>query len=64
MFVPQCSHIIAIDTARSDAGRPEMEEVEAVACAVQNLALSAHTYGLGAAGKRGPAQAKTHWVAA
>ena len=43
----QCSHIIAIGMHRSDAGLPEIEEVEAVACAVQNLALSAHAYGLG-----------------
>ncbi|RYY09459.1 MAG: nitroreductase [Cytophagaceae bacterium] len=98
-----CSHIIAIGMKRVDEGLPEIEEVEAVACAVQNLALSAHAYGLGgfwssggvtyneaakaffglgpadkllgffnlgyvrtpgAAGKRGPVQDKTHWVAA
>ncbi|MDJ0366418.1 nitroreductase [Hymenobacter sp. H14-R3] len=99
---PQCSHIIALGMARSPGGPPEIEEVEAVACAVQNLALSAHAYGLGgfwssggvtyteaakaffglgpedkllgffnlgyvrtpgSAGKRGPVQAKTRWVA-
>ena len=41
-----CSHIIALGLHRS-ASLPEIEEVEAVACAVQNLALSAHAYGLG-----------------
>jgi nitroreductase len=44
---PQCSHIIAIGMKRVDEGLPEIEEIEAVACAVQNLALSAHAYGLG-----------------
>jgi nitroreductase len=44
---PQCSHIIAIGMHRTDEGLPEIEEIEAVACAVQNLALSAHAYGLG-----------------
>ncbi len=43
---PQCSHIIALGMRRS-ADLPEIEDVEAVACAVQNLALSAHAYGLG-----------------
>jgi nitroreductase len=43
----QCSHIIAIGMKRVDEGLPEIEEIEAVACAVQNLALSAHAYGLG-----------------
>lgn len=43
----QCSHVIAIGMKRVDPGLPEIEEVEAVACAVQNLALSAHAYGLG-----------------
>ena len=41
-----CSHVIALALHRH-AGLPEIEEVEAVACAVQNLALSAHAYGLG-----------------
>ena len=44
---PQCSHVIAIGMKRVDQGLPEIEEIEAVACAVQNLALSAHAYGLG-----------------
>jgi nitroreductase len=43
---PQCSHIIALGLKRS-ADLPEIEDVEAVACAVQNLALSAHAHGLG-----------------
>jgi len=43
---PQCSHIIALGMQRSD-DLPEIEDVEAVACAVQNLALSAHAYSLG-----------------
>jgi nitroreductase len=43
---PQCSHIIALGLHRSE-DLPEIEDVEAVACAVQNLALSAHAYGLG-----------------
>ena len=43
----QCSHVIALAMHRSDSGLPEIEEVEAVACAVQNLALSTHAYGLG-----------------
>jgi len=43
---PQCSHIIALGMQRSE-DLPEIEDVEAVACAVQNLALSAHAYGLG-----------------
>ena len=44
---PLCSHIIAIGMKRVDTDLPEIEEIEAVACAVQNLALSAHAYGLG-----------------
>ncbi|WP_157887063.1 hypothetical protein [Hymenobacter sp. PAMC 26628] len=32
---------------RMDQNLPEIAEVEALACAVQNLALSAHAYGLG-----------------
>ncbi|NML66133.1 nitroreductase [Hymenobacter sp. RP-2-7] len=42
----RCSHVIALGLHR-DPSLPEIEEVEAVACAVQNLALSAHAYGLG-----------------
>jgi len=43
---PRCSHVIAI-AMRPDPSLPEVEEVAATACAVQNLALSAHAYGLG-----------------
>jgi nitroreductase len=42
------SHIIAICMKRSLARRiPEIEEIEAVACAVQNIYLSVTAYGLG-----------------
>ncbi len=42
------SHIIAICMKRSVARRiPEIEEIEAVACAVQNIYLSVAAYGLG-----------------
>ncbi len=44
---PQCSHVIAIAMKRTEPRLPEIEEIEAVACAVQNLHLSAHAYGLG-----------------
>jgi nitroreductase len=45
----KCSHIISIGMHRStDVPIPEIEEVAAVACAVQNILLSAHAYGLGA----------------
>lgn len=44
---PQCSHVIAIGLRRTALDLPEIEEVAAVACAVQNLHLSAHAYGLG-----------------
>ena len=43
---PRCSHIIAL-AMHPDPSLPEIEEAEATACAVQNLALSAHAYGLG-----------------
>lgn len=42
----QCSHIIAIGLQRHPVV-PEMEEIAAVACAVQNLYLSTTAYGLG-----------------
>jgi nitroreductase len=43
------SHIIAIGMHRShEVILPEIEDVSAVACAVQNILLSAHAYGLGA----------------
>lgn len=45
----QCSHVISIGMKRQIKGKiPEIEEVEAVACAVQNMYLSATTYGIGA----------------
>lgn len=44
----ECSHVIAIILRRStQAGIPEMEEIAAVACAVENLWLSLAVYGLG-----------------
>ncbi len=43
---PMCSHIIAIGMKRSGLV-PEIEEIEAVSCAVQNLFLSVVAYGLG-----------------
>lgn len=42
----RCSHVIAIGLKRHPEV-PEVEEIEAVACAVQNLHLSATAYGLG-----------------
>ena len=45
----KCSHIISIGMHRAeDSPIPEIEEIEAVSCAVQNILLSAHAYGLGA----------------
>lgn len=42
------SHIIAIGMKRTNTKKiREIEDIEAVACAVQNLALSVHAYGLG-----------------
>ncbi|MEO8771754.1 MAG: nitroreductase [Ferruginibacter sp.] len=42
------SHIIAIGMKRTTTKRiPEIEDVEAVACAVQNIYLSVTAYGLG-----------------
>ena len=43
-----CSHIIAIIMRRSEPGSiPEMEEIAAVSCAVENIYLSLSPYGLG-----------------
>ena len=43
------SHVIAIVMKRQESGKiPEIEEVEAVACAVQNMYLTATAYGVGA----------------
>jgi nitroreductase len=45
---PQCSHVIAIVMRRStEVNIPEVEEIAATACAVQNLYLSVTAYGLG-----------------
>lgn len=44
----QSSVIIAVCMDRTvDTGIPEIEEVEAVACAIQNMALTCTAYGLG-----------------
>lgn len=44
----KASHIISLATKRSTKkGIPEMEDIEAVACAVQNIYLSVTAYGLG-----------------
>lgn len=44
----KCSHIISIGMHRDGKALiPEIEEVAAVACAVQNILLSIHAYGLG-----------------
>lgn len=43
----QASHVIAIGMKRQDSEKiPEIEEVEAVACAVQNLHLAATAHGI------------------
>ncbi len=45
----KCSHIIAIGVHHAPGSPvPEIEEVAAVSCAVQNILLSAPAYGLGA----------------
>ncbi|MBC7886333.1 MAG: nitroreductase [Ferruginibacter sp.] len=42
------SHIISIGMKRTPGGQiPEIEDIEAVACAVQNMYLSVAAYGLG-----------------
>jgi nitroreductase len=44
----KCSHVIAIGLKRSASSLiPEMEEIAAVACAVENIYLSVTAYGLG-----------------
>jgi nitroreductase len=44
----KASHIIAIGMKRTTTKRiPEIEDIEAVACAVQNIYLSVTAYGLG-----------------
>ena len=45
----QCSHIISIGMKRQESKKiAEIEEIEAVACAVQNMFLTATAYGVGA----------------
>ena len=42
------SHVIAIGMKRNEANKlPEIEEIEATACAVQNMFLTVTAYGLG-----------------
>ena len=41
------SHIISIGMKRNTGTIPEIEDIEAVACAVQNIYLSVAAYGLG-----------------
>ncbi len=44
----KCSHIISIGMKRPESKKfPEIEEIEAVACAVQNMYLTAAAYGIG-----------------
>jgi len=54
----RASHAIALFMARHGGGAPtkipEIEEVEAVACAGQNMQLTAHAHGLGAFWSTGP----------
>ena len=42
-----CSHVIAIGCKRSVGIIPELEEIAAVSCAVQNIYLSLDAYGIG-----------------
>ncbi len=42
-----CSHVIAIGCKRSIGVIPELEEVAAVSCAVQNIYLSLDAHGIG-----------------
>lgn len=45
--VLNCSHVIVICMERQKAEKiPEIEEIEAVACSVQNMALTATAYGI------------------
>lgn len=43
---PQCSHVIAIGLKRNDTV-PEIEEIAAVSCAIENIYLSLAPYGIG-----------------
>jgi len=69
------SHVISIGMKRSGADKlPEIEEVEAVACAVQNMFLTVTAYVLGflyigyvekpvtAISKRKPIGSKVNWI--
>lgn len=52
----QASHLIVIAMKRQASGKiPELEEIEAVACAVQNLHLTATAFGIGGYWSSGPA---------
>jgi nitroreductase len=52
----QSSHLIVIAMKRQASGKiPEVEEIEAVACAVQNLHLTATAFGIGGYWSSGPA---------
>jgi nitroreductase len=43
------SHVISIGMKRQESGKiPEVEEIQAVACAVQNMFLTATAYGIAA----------------
>ena len=43
-----CSHVISIGVSLENKNHiPEIEEIESVACAVQNMSLTAHAYNLG-----------------
>ena len=43
----KCSHILSIGMKKSESRIPEVEEIEAVACAVQNIYLSITAYEIG-----------------
>lgn len=44
----QCSHVISLGVSLENKSHiPEIEEIESVACAVQNMSLTAHAYNLG-----------------
>lgn len=48
LVTPQlCSHVIAIGMKRHSSEVPEIEEIAAVACAIENIYLTVTAYGLG-----------------
>ena len=48
LVTPQlCSHVIAIGMKRHPAEVPEVEEIAAVACAIENIYLTITAYALG-----------------